>query len=261
MCVLFIAWQVHPNYPLVIAANRDEYFARSTAALDQWSEVPIIAGRDLGAGGTWFGVGQSGRIAGLTNIRRPDLIQAHKKSRGELTVNYLNGQFTDTEFQQWLLNAAENYNPFNLLWGTQEQLWTFNSLKDEIEPLTAGFHSISNGALDDIWPKMARGTLALKNYINNTKELDTLELLELLRDSTRASVEQLPQTGIPAQYEYLLSSIFIPAAPFPQGLYGTRSSTVLLGTPTQWAMTEQTVNEAGAITNYKQLNQTISSII
>ena len=260
MCVLFIAWQVHPDYPLIIAANRDEYFERSTAPLAHWQEQPIVAGRDLAAGGTWFGVGKQGRVAGLTNVRRPDLIQPHKRSRGELVVQYLSGLEVGA-FDTWLIDNAQHYNPFNLLMGSSQQLWTFNSLSARIEPLPAGFHSISNGALDDIWPKMARGTKALQAYIETTPQLAPEPLLALLHDPQTAPYDQLPQTGVPVEYEYLLSSIFIPATPFPQGLYGTRSSSVLLYSHTHYQLIEQTYNEQGKVTHYKQLTGAISSIM
>ncbi|MEN9432674.1 MAG: hypothetical protein RLZZ422_263 [Pseudomonadota bacterium] len=261
MCVLFIAWQVHPDYPLVIAANRDEYFARSTAPLSQWRELPIAAGRDLEAGGTWFGMSTSGRIAGVTNVRRPDLVKPHQSSRGELPVKYLADTLTDAAFQTWLSTHHQHYNPFNLLFGTVNQLWVFNSLSTRIEPLTQGFYSISNGVLEDIWPKMARGTQALTNYIKNIKSLDTEELMELLHDSTRAPIEQLPNTGVASSLEYWLSSIFIPPAAFPNGLYGTRSSTVLLCGKSAFQAIEYTYNSDGLVTNSAQLSITIPTIL
>lgn len=260
MCVLFIAWQMHPDYPLIIAANRDEYFERSTAPLAPWADEPLLAGRDLAAGGTWFGLGQGGQVAGLTNIRRPDLIQPHKRSRGELVVRYLAG-IEESAFQTWLSIEAQHYNPFNLLFGSLNQLWTFNSLSRQIEPLQAGFHSISNGALDDIWPKMARGTQAMQRHITSDEHLTAASLLDLLRDTELAPYEQLPQTGVAAEYEYLLSSIFISPATFPQGLYGTRSSTVLMYSHTHYQLIEQSYNEQGKVIHSIQFTNPISSII
>ncbi|WP_020561085.1 NRDE family protein [Thiofilum flexile] len=258
MCVLFIAWKAHPDYPLIIAANRDEYFERNTASLAPWTDQPIIAGRDLAAGGTWLGLTTKGHIAGLTNIRRPDLTQLHKRSRGELVVNYL---LATEDFPSWLIDHAQDYNPFNLLFGSAQQLWTFDSVRSKIAPMPPGFHSISNGALDDIWPKMARGTQALQAYIQAHAQLEPEPLLALLQDSTPAPYERLPQTGIPLKYEHRLSSIFIPAANFPQGQYGTRSSSVLLYSPTHYQFIEQSYNEHGNVIHYEHLRGLISSII
>ena len=54
MCILFVALEQHPDYPLVIAANRDEFFRRPTRMSGFWPQYPhLLAGRDLEAGRGW----------------------------------------------------------------------------------------------------------------------------------------------------------------------------------------------------------------
>lgn len=250
MCILFVAWQMHPDYPLVIVANRDEYFARPTTALAPWSNTShhttLIAGKDLQAGGTWLGANVQGQFAALTNIRCPALIRADAKSRGAIVTRYLEeGKGFDEVFTAWLQRSYPDYNPFNLLWGDANALWVFNSVQAQIKPLGAGFHSISNGALDARWPKMLRGTQALRTYLEQHADLNPLALLALMQDETQAPTTQLPDTGIALEYEQVLSSIFIAPTHFPSGWYGTRSTTVVLQTLQKLSLWEQSYTVEG----------------
>lgn len=233
MCILFIAKNSHPDYPLIIAANRDEYFARPTEAPHWWPETPeLFAGKDVQAGGTWMGYNRQQRIAAITNLRRPDLIQANARSRGELVTRFL-ALHTDTtaeaieEFSEFLIADSEHYNPFNLLYGDAETLMVFNSVSRKPQRLNDGIHSISNGMPDEQWPKMKRGIHALETHVKTMQTLETAQLMALLQDQTLAAENELPDTGIPKSFEQLLSSIFIPPSELTGGLYGTRSSSVL----------------------------------
>ena len=81
MCLIVIGWRVHPDYPLVVAANRDEYYARPSLAITRWSDAPqVIGGIDLEAGGTWLGMTDSGRFAAVTNVREPGMAKGDRKS-------------------------------------------------------------------------------------------------------------------------------------------------------------------------------------
>ena len=92
MCLIVFAWQPESPTVLRLAANRDEFYARPSAALGEWPDAPgVFGGRDLQAGGTWLGVTAEGRFAALTNIRDPRL-KAGPRSRGALTTEYLLGQ-------------------------------------------------------------------------------------------------------------------------------------------------------------------------
>ncbi|MDF0533445.1 NRDE family protein [Shewanella sp. A32] len=220
MCILFVALQQHPDYPLILCANRDEYHHRPSQAAHFWPpQQQLLAGKDLSAGGSWLGVNRQGTLAAITNIRAPHLLRDNCRSRGELVIRALSQSVSP----QWLQQHQQDYNPFNLLYGDADHLYCYNSLGENLQPLTPGFHAISNGALDDIWPKMARGTQALQQKIAGAAPLDYATLLDIMQDDTEAESAQLPDTGIDSEWEQKLSAIFIR---HPQ--YGTRSTSLLL---------------------------------
>ncbi|MDR8525764.1 NRDE family protein [Shewanella fidelis] len=221
MCILFVALQTHPKFPLIICANRDEFHHRPTEPAHLWpTENPILAGKDLQAGGTWLGVNQQGKVAGLTNIRAPELNQIDMQSRGELVLKALSEQGIN---QDWLQRYSQFYNPFNLLFGDELQLQCFDSRKKQLTHLSAGFHAISNGALDEIWPKMARGTQAIEQHINSHSTPDVDALLNIMTDKTQAPDSELPTTGVSVEWERHLSSIYI-----QHQEYGTRSTSIIM---------------------------------
>ncbi|QSX40844.1 NRDE family protein [Shewanella cyperi] len=221
MCILFIAFRVHPDYPLILCANRDEFHHRATAAAHYWPpEGKILAGQDLQAGGTWLGLNDRGQIAALTNIRSPANHSDNRLSRGDLPLAALQ---QGSHFQTWLQSHSDNYNPFNLIWGDREQLHCYNSLQRQLQPLTPGCHAISNGALDERWPKMAKGELALEALVNRPEEPDIEALLAMMKDDSIPDDKLLPDTGVGLEWERRLSSIYIC---HPE--YGTRSTTLIL---------------------------------
>jgi len=234
MCILFVAKNVHPDYPLIIAANRDEYFQRPTRPPMWWPEAPhIFAGKDLQAGGTWMGYNTQQQVAAITNVRRLDLQQDQAKSRGEWVPEFLSLPSCDstsmlTDFTKRLKQESHLYNPFNLLYGNTERLMVFNSVSQHSTALEDGVHSISNGMLDDSWPKMQQGIEALHHYIAASELVRPNELFELLMNDQPAPDDKLPNTGVSLRYEKILSSIFIPPSTLNGALYGTRSSSVLL---------------------------------
>jgi len=221
MCILFVAFRVHPDYPLILCANRDEFHHRATAAAHLWPPAGrILAGQDLQAGGTWLGLNDSGHIAALTNIRSPAHHSDNRLSRGELPVTALT---QGADFPAWLLSHSDNYNPFNLIWGDSSQLQCYNSLQRRLHPLADGCHAISNGALDERWPKMAKGEQALEALVKQPGEPDVEALLAMMKDDSRPEDALLPETGVGLEWERRLSSIYIC---HPE--YGTRSTTLIL---------------------------------
>ena len=233
MCIIFIARNVHPDYPLVIAANRDEFLARPTAKAHWWPDAPhIFAGRDLQAGGTWLGYNRQHRIAGITNLRRPDLYQTGAKSRGGLVKGFLDidsectGEAT-SQFTHFLETSYEQYNPFNLLYGDTDKLMVFSSETGVAYEIGDGVHSLSNGVPNDLWPKMQLGISALSGALSAGQTFDPEGIFSLLRDETLTQDDLLPETGIPQDKERLLSSIYIPEFSLNGESYGTRSSSVI----------------------------------
>jgi len=221
MCLILVAWRVHADYPLVLAANRDEFFARPAAPAHWWREPPILAGRDLSAGGTWLGVARDGRFAALTNYRDPTLLQRAGPSRGELVPATLAAMLPAPLRLQQLRGVAGHYNGFNLVFSDGERLAVFESIPGDGRLLGAGVYGLSNHLLDTPWPKLVNAKSALGAAL--TRLPDERPLLELLRDERQADDAQLPRTGVSLAWERLLSSAFIRAPG-----YGTRCSSILL---------------------------------
>lgn len=226
MCILFFAIKQHPKYPLIICANRDEFHQRPTQAMHWWSDKNaqsrILAGKDLQAGGTWLGLNKQGRFSALTNFRQPKFFDHNKKSRGDLVISSLAKK--DNEMTELLAKSAHHYNGFNLVFGKLSNLICFDSVSRKQKALASGFHSLCNGALDDVWPKMALGQEQLAKFINSSVKnaLDVDELFSLMQNNQQAAIEDLPSTGVPLNWEQRLSSIFITS---PE--YGTRTTNIV----------------------------------
>lgn len=222
MCLILLAWRSHPDYPLVVAANRDEFFSRPTAPAAFWPESPqVLAGRDLEAGGTWLGVTRTGRFAALTNFRDPARNRVGAPSRGELVSRFLTGSLTPSAYLDMLESCSDRYNGFNLLFGDPAGLWYFSNCGGGERQLGPGVYGLSNHLLDTPWPKVARGKSALNTALRALPE--EKPLFDLLHDDSVAPDEVLPRTGVSLEWERLLSAAFISSPG-----YGTRSATVLL---------------------------------
>ncbi len=223
MCLIFFALNQHPAYKLIVAANRDEFYARKTAPASFWNDHPdIMGGRDLEASGTWMAMNKNGRISLVTNYRDPANINPNAPSRGQLVSNYLMNEETPSEYLSSLQSNAKQYNGFNLLVGSAEELWYLSNYREGIQKLKAGIYGLSNHLLDTPWPKVERGKRKFREIIS-TDTLEPEALLDFLRDDQRAADNQLPNTGVGIEHERALSAMFIKM----QG-YGTRCSTVVL---------------------------------
>lgn len=219
MCLILVAWRVHHEFPLVVAANRDEFHARATAPAAFWKDHPqVLAGRDLAAGGTWLGITQDGRFAALTNFRDPANHRPYAPSRGRLVADYLCGDVNIDAYLDTI--EAALFNGFNLLLGDGHRLVAFSNVTNERHALTPGIYGLSNALLDTPWPKVGAGKTALEAAIAQLPEEHGL--WALLHDDKAYPDEILPDTGIPLEWERLLSAAFIRGSD-----YGTRSSTVL----------------------------------
>ncbi|HSX88475.1 MAG TPA: NRDE family protein [Pseudomonas sp.] len=220
MCLIVFAWRPGHPQPLLLAANRDEFYDRPTLPLFEWPEAPgVIAGRDQQAGGTWLGIGPQGRFAALTNIRDPRQ-PPRGRSRGELSVQYLGGSLGPEAFLHDLAKRAGDYSGFNLLLGDREQLWLLNSRAGKPVQLAEGIYGLSNADLDTPWPKVEKAKALLSECLIRPQ---IPSLLDLLHDAQQVEDAQLPDTGVGLNTERLLSGIFIATRS-----YGTRASTVLV---------------------------------
>lgn len=211
---------------MLIAANRDEFYSRPTAAMHFWDDHEnILGGRDLKANGTWLAVSKSGKISALTNIRNPEEMRLDaKKSRGELIVNYLLSDKTPENYLSSLAENSDDYAGFNLLAGNTDALYYMNNYDNKVERVSNGTHGLSNEYLNTPWPKVLIGKSKLDEVISE-KEIDIDALFNLLRIDQQAADDIVQHTGVDFDLEKKLSPLFIDIPDFD---YGTRCSTVVL---------------------------------
>ena len=223
MCLIFLSFNQHPDYPLIIAANRDEFYDRPASSIGLWPEYPnILAGKDLTGGGTWLGVTKSGYFAMLTNYRDMANIKANAPTRGKLVLDYLAGEFDASNYLEAIDASASLYNGYNIILGTLNDPWYYSNQNHEIFRLGTGLYGLSNALLDTKWPKVEIGKENFKQIIER-ESLDYEAIFSFMYDKTLAPDEKLPDTGIGYEKEKLLSSMFIE---FPG--YGTRNTTLLV---------------------------------
>ncbi len=224
MCLILLAHRAHPRYPLVVAANREEFRARPTAPAGRWEDAPwILAGRDLRDGGTWMGVTRTGRWAAVTNFREAGEQLPDAQSRGELVSGFLHSEDSAARYALLVGARAAKYNGFNFLVGEPGSLlWLSNRAScGSPRSLAPGVYGLSNHLLDTPWPKVERGKRALALLLTE-QEVGPEQLMEILLDRSFVADAELP-TGVEPALERVFSTMFI------QGTeYGTRSSSVLL---------------------------------
>jgi uncharacterized protein with NRDE domain len=231
MCLVALAFDQNARFPLVLAANRDEFHARPAARLAWWSPddgLPdILSGRDLQGGGTWLGLNADGRLALVTNVRRPDKQDPEAPSRGEIVPLWLRGDLPPDRF--WPRVALSGYNPFNLIAADfrRGDCWWASNEQASPQRIERGLHGLSNAQLDTPWPKLTRLKARLRDSLAIATSVDDLAalLFDALADRTIPPDAELPHTGIALERERLLSPAFIET---PDGRYGTRCSTLVI---------------------------------
>jgi uncharacterized protein with NRDE domain len=244
MCLILFAHRAHPDFALIVAANRDEWFRRPTAPAAFWTDAPdVFAGRDLEQHGTWLGITRSGRFAALTNHRDPSRHRDDRPSRGELVSRFLRSDVAPVEYLEALAGQAARYNGFSLLVGWADVLCFYSNRDDEgVRTLAPGVYGLSNGRLDEPWQKVCRGKSRLSELMR--RGIDANQLLALLDDTELAGDHDLPDTGVGVEWERRLSAMRI----VTEG-YGTRSSTaVLVGCDGSVQVVEQSFDELGRAT-------------
>lgn len=261
MCIVAIAWQCFTDIthgsarlPVVLLSNRDEFFDRPTSPLHHWTDTPILAGRDDKSGGTWLGVNpDNGKWAIVLNVREVGQPEPKDKiSRGHLVSDYLTSHVSPRTFAQQI--ALNRFEGFNLVLGNQNQAFIISNRGQALTSLPAGLHVFSNGQMtgqESHWAKceklrgrvrqevlpLIQEQLMLENALTRTTNVDSpvrkrhltdwqAAAFNCLRDNTKASIDNLPNTGLPPAFEQSLSSVFIESLPFKGG-YGTRVSSVL----------------------------------
>lgn len=222
MCLIFLSLHHHPDYKLIIAANRDEFYKRSTAPAAFWNDRPqVLGGRDLEAGGTWMGVTTAGRLSLITNYRDISNIRADAPSRGQLVSDFLEGELDPQRYLAGVEQRGKAYNGFNLLAGSGDELWYLSNYRRGVEKLAPGYYGLSNHLLDTPWPKVVRGKEKLRPLLES-EVIDHEGILDALLDEAIAPDHELPDTGVGLERERILSAMFIKSPG-----YGTRCSTVI----------------------------------
>jgi uncharacterized protein with NRDE domain len=223
VCLILFAHKVHPDYPLVLAGNRDEFYDRPTAPAAFWADAPeILAGRDLVGGGTWLGLTRKGRLATVANYRHPAEKHVQGLSRGRLTVDFLRGTASPRIYLETVARRGESYKGFNLLAADGDEIAYYSNRDGFVRRLTPGIYGLSNALLDTPWPKVGQGKVALEGLLAAGPP-EPEALLAILADTSRPSDHLLPDTGVGLERERLLASRFIVSPD-----YGTRASTVVL---------------------------------
>jgi uncharacterized protein with NRDE domain len=279
VCLILLSLNQHPNYPLILASNRDEFFKRPSKPLHTWNKPhKLIAGKDLDAGGTWLGITPDGRFAAITNFREfPQSTNQNKGkallSRGKLSHDFLASTQSAAEYIDELKKTADCYPGYNLLLGelsgSASQI-SYYSNRSEAGPATlaSGYHGLSNALLNTPWPKVEEGKAAMHSLLSGqtprfcqpgldtpTNEQDISdELFKILANRKRYATEQLPDTGIGMEKEALLSSRFI-YSDHEHFNYGTRASTTLvLSAGGSLSIREKSFNSTGGLIGQEEFH-------
>ena len=220
MCLIALSVGQHPDYPLILAANRDEFHARPTQEAHWWPDKPdVVGGRDLQAGGTWLAMHSNGRFAAVTNFRDAHREKAGLQSRGHLITGYLDSDASVIEYLQSIDGNA--YAGFNLLVADRRSAGYLSNRGAGMRELPPGIYGLSNATLDDPWTKVTRtkarlAALLAENTVNESS------LMRLLGDREKASADEVETNGLSFEMAHALTAPFI-----VHPVYGTRCSTVL----------------------------------
>lgn len=224
MCLLLFSYKMHPDYRLIVAANRDEFYNRPTAPLAYWPDHPnVLAGRDLKGSGTWLGITRSGRIAAITNYREPAAHMENAPSRGLLISDFLTGNASLKQYLKAVSKKSRAYNGFNLIAGDPSGLLYYSNRDTRVRHLQPGLYGISNHLIDTAWPKIQRGKDLLQGQLSGGEKFNIEKIWKILSDRSQPADDELPDTGVGLQWERILAPLFITSPD-----YGTRSSSIVL---------------------------------
>jgi uncharacterized protein with NRDE domain len=252
VCLIVFAWKVHPDYRLVLAANRDELHLRPSQELHWWpDQLEVLAGRDLQAGGTWLAAAKTGRFAAVTNYREQQGLRSALRSRGELVTNFVSGDVSANDFSASL--QGDHYAGFSLLLGERDSLSYMSNRGDAVRELEPGIYGLSNASLDTPWPKLLRTRDALAALLDADEVTETT-LLRLMADRKPAPVDEVKNDIQPFELARALTAPFILTAE-----YGTRCTSVLLWKYDETiALTEKRFDASGAVSGESRFSFTTS---
>ena len=221
MCLVAFSWKNHPEYPLIISANRDEFFNRPSQKIHLW-ESGFYAGKDLRSGGTWMGYHPNGRWSLLTNYRDFSISRKPEISRGKLVQDWLESHMSPEDYLAGIQKNLNLYDGFNLLVSNGNTLFYLSNHSPEILELKPGIYGLSNALLNDPWPKVELAKAQLKQLIQ--ADFSTNDLLSILKSTETYPKEKLPETGVSLEMETSLSAQLIRMS----GNYGTVSASAVV---------------------------------
>lgn len=220
MCLIVFAWRAHPEYSLIVAANRDEFHARPTGDAHWWPDnADMLAGRDLQAGGTWLAANRAGRFATITNYREQSITGANYRTRGELVTRFMSDKRAPAQYSRDI--DGTDYAGFNLLTADNQSMCYVSNRGDSSTELPPGVYGLSNASLDTPWSKLTRTRQRLTDLIQ-ADNVGESTLLQILADRETA-IEDASSEHPSLERARAITAPFIVTAD-----YGTRCSTVML---------------------------------
>jgi uncharacterized protein with NRDE domain len=239
VCLVILAFDAHKDYPLLVAANRDEFHARPTRKADWWPDAPdIVGGRDLQAGGTWLGVHRGGRFATVTNYSGAAGKKAGMRSRGHLVTEFLQGMQSPVEYLESI--RGDDYAGFNLLVTDGTHLAYLSNRGGGLRELPPGVYGLSNATLDEPWEKVERSKNQLLQLLDAGRVSES-QLLLLLGDRNKGPVDEVRTDHLPFATAHAITAPFIVTAD-----YGTRCSTVVRADRNgRWNLQERRFDASG----------------
>jgi len=243
MCIVFLAIDQHPDYPLIIAANRDEYHDRPSAGMEFWQDYPqILAGRDLRENGTWLGLTRSGYFCTVTNYLDASASTQELNSRGQLVRQFLVNEMPVSQSHEYLKSMGRTYRPFNLVFGHYSDLYAYSNQEQALTRLDKGYHSVSNGPMNQAWEKVTHGIRKLTDLIADGRKINPQILTEFMQDRSLPGNDS--SKSITGPY---FSPIFIRGE-----RYGTRATTCLMFNERETHITESSYEPSGEIVGQRK---------
>lgn len=242
MCLIVLAVGQHPDYPLILAANRDEFHARPTQAAHWWPDMPhILGGRDLQAGGTWLALSKSGRLATVTNFRDAKAPEPGHRSRGRLVTDFVDGDSAPGAYLDSI--DEDRYAGFNLIVATRDDVAYLSNREEGRRALGPGIYGLSNALLDGPWDKVLRSKQKLRELIDHD-QVNVPALMRLMNDRDKGPVKEVERGRLAFDTAHTITAPFIV---LPE--YGTRCTTaVLVGSDGKWTLVERRFDPLGKAT-------------
>ena len=239
MCRIVLSFWQHPDYPLILAANRDEFHARPTRDAHWWPDKPgVVGGRDLQAGGTWLALHNSGRFATVTNFRDAERPSPKHRSRGHLVTGFLEGNSSPKAYLEEIDENA--YAGFNLIVGTVDEVAYLSNREQGTRDLSPGTYGLSNALLDGPWHKVESSRQKLAAMLAEGSVNET-NLIRLMNDRNKGPVAEVESGPLDFTKAHAITPRFIV---IPD--YGTRCTTVVLADKNgNWRFTERRFSAAG----------------